>query len=241
MGTGLTVSFETNTSLEKRLLEAMSLKQNTSFCSRIVQYFSVAMVSLTLYYLLNGKTDTEVTDKTNVIFLHLLSLATHVGTQCWVTFIAGFTMFFNLPRILFGRLQSTLFPVYFGTSLTLACVTLLTYVKANGYEHTSQTYTYQFSLLLISIVCPFINSLILAPQIVDTMIKVFDLEKDSGVAYNIGYCDRTELKKNPTYAQYYKQFRRVHGVSGIMNVTTLVSNILYIYSVSSIVVIMDVA
>jgi len=52
--------------------------------------------------------------------VHLLSFAVWFGTVFYTTFIAGLTMFKNLPRQTFGRLPSKLFPKYFSLcSLTL--------------------------------------------------------------------------------------------------------------------------
>lgn len=45
--------------------------------------------------------------------LHVLSFGTWFGTVVYTTFIAGITMFKNLDRRVFGRLQSKLFPLYF--------------------------------------------------------------------------------------------------------------------------------
>mmetsp|Transcript_13459 Transcript_13459/g.27692 ORF Transcript_13459/g.27692 Transcript_13459/m.27692 type:complete len:219 (+) Transcript_13459:264-920(+) len=45
--------------------------------------------------------------------VHLLSFATWFGTVVYTTFVAGITMFKNLPRRTFGTLQSKLFPLYF--------------------------------------------------------------------------------------------------------------------------------
>ena len=40
------------------------------------------------------------------------------------------------------------------------------------------------------------------------------------MAYVIGYVDKAELKKNPTYSRCYRTFRRHHGMSAIANITT---------------------
>jgi hypothetical protein len=45
--------------------------------------------------------------------IHLLAFGTWFGTVFYTTFIAGLTMFKNLPRKTFGKLQSKLFPKYF--------------------------------------------------------------------------------------------------------------------------------
>lgn len=59
-----------------------------------------------------------------VAFVHLLALASWLGSTVWVTFIAGLTMFRNMPRQLFGKVQSKLFPAYFGLHAASALVIL---------------------------------------------------------------------------------------------------------------------
>jgi Domain of unknown function (DUF4149) len=48
--------------------------------------------------------------------LHLFSFATWFGTMVYTTFVLGITMFKNLPRQTFGKLQAKLFPMYFALS-----------------------------------------------------------------------------------------------------------------------------
>lgn len=57
--------------------------------------------------------------------LHELSFSTWFGTVAYTTFVAGITMFKNLPRQTFGKLQSKLFPKYF----FLCSVTLILQVR----------------------------------------------------------------------------------------------------------------
>jgi ABC-type spermidine/putrescine transport system permease subunit II len=45
--------------------------------------------------------------------LHTLSFATWFGSVAYTTFVLGITMFKNLPRQTFGKLQAKLFPKYF--------------------------------------------------------------------------------------------------------------------------------
>jgi hypothetical protein len=45
--------------------------------------------------------------------VHLLSFSIWFGTVIYTTFVAGIAMFKNLPRRVFGTLQSKLFPLYF--------------------------------------------------------------------------------------------------------------------------------
>lgn len=62
---------------------------------------------------------------TSAAILHTLSFATWFGTVAYTTFVAGITMFKNLPRKTFGKLQSKLFPKYF----SLCSVTLILQVR----------------------------------------------------------------------------------------------------------------
>lgn len=48
--------------------------------------------------------------------LHLFSYATWFGTMAYTTFVLGLTMFRNLPRKTFGKLQAKIFPKYFALS-----------------------------------------------------------------------------------------------------------------------------
>lgn len=197
--------------------------------SKLGRYMSVAVVAVLLSCLFSGPGTSLANKKTTTFFLHLLTFATHFGAQCWVTFVAGFAMFFSLPRIFFGHLQSRLFPVYFTLTLVLSCVTLFTYVIRHPWDSMTSSETKQFVVLCTCVISTFVNSFFLAPGIVDAMIHVFEMEKDSGAAYVVGYCDRTELKKDPVYLSHYKRFRLNHSLSGLANVLTLICNVIYLY------------
>jgi hypothetical protein len=57
--------------------------------------------------------------------IHLLAYGTWLGSVFYTTFIAGFTLFKNLPRQTFGKVQSKLFPIYFN----LGALTILLQVR----------------------------------------------------------------------------------------------------------------
>ena len=54
--------------------------------------------------------------------LHLFSFSTWFGTMVYTTFVLGITMFKNLPRQTFGKLQAKLFPKYFMLSSIMIVV-----------------------------------------------------------------------------------------------------------------------
>lgn len=47
---------------------------------------------------------------------HLLAWGLWLGSNIWTTFAVGITMFKNMPRQMFGRVQAKLFPQYFATA-----------------------------------------------------------------------------------------------------------------------------
>jgi Domain of unknown function (DUF4149) len=58
--------------------------------------------------------------------LHLFSFSTWFGTMVYTTFVLGITMFKNLPRQTFGKLQAKLFPKYFMLSSIMIVVQVST-------------------------------------------------------------------------------------------------------------------
>ena len=49
-------------------------------------------------------------DNKNIFACQVISIGVQLGTQCWVSFIGGPTMFANMERHAFGDIQSKLFP-----------------------------------------------------------------------------------------------------------------------------------
>ncbi|GFO19761.1 transmembrane protein 205, partial [Plakobranchus ocellatus] len=66
--------------------------------------------------------------------LHLGSFGANFGAQMWVTFVAGLTMFYSLPRHMFGKVQSRLFPMFYLWSLVCSAVTLSTFLERHPYD-----------------------------------------------------------------------------------------------------------
>ncbi|XP_052236861.1 transmembrane protein 205-like isoform X3 [Dreissena polymorpha] len=196
-------------------------------CSRLVRYFSVLFVAAMVTYMMAA--EDKDADNVSLVLVHLLSVAAHFGTQCWVTFVAGITMFVTLPRDMFGRLQSRLSPLYFATSLFLSILTFVTFWLRHPYETMTSAESTQFVLLCVCVGSSFVNSFFLVPQIVSLMIHLFELEKASGVASVVGYCDRKELKKDLVYSRHYKTFRISHSVAGLGNLANLVCNAIHLY------------
>lgn len=63
--------------------------------------------------------------------VNMLSFGTWFGTVVYTTFVAGITMYKNLPRQTFGKLQAKLFPKYF----SLCSITILLQVRVITFVH----------------------------------------------------------------------------------------------------------
>lgn len=223
----LTTNLQTTFVQITRIMKELILKPRQRLWQ--AKYFSLMVLFLlSLYYAFPTRRRYDP-KSTTIAFVHLTSFAFHYGAQCWVTFIAGLTMFYNLPRIMFGQVQSRLFPMYFATTLALSSITFVTYTIRNPYDKWNSTDWKLVICFAICIVSTFLNTYVFSPQIVDATVQLFEIEKEAGVAYVIGYVDRTELKKDPAYRLHYRTFRKHHGISAIANLTTLVCNTVYMY------------
>lgn len=72
-------------------------------------------------------------------FMHMIyfgSVSAHFGTQLWMTFVSGLSLYFNLPRCIFRTVQQILFPTYFSINSTLSFVSLLIFLLNNNLRVT---------------------------------------------------------------------------------------------------------
>ncbi|BFZ20973.1 hypothetical protein BsWGS_24012 [Bradybaena similaris] len=165
--------------------------------------------------------------------MHFGSFSANFGTQLWVTLVAGLTMFYSLPRHLFGKVQSRLFPMFFLWSLVCSAITLSTFLAKHPLATWDQTHLVQGIALCVCFVTAAVNSLIVSPLIVTAMLKTFKMELDAGVGDVIGYADMKELKKNSQYVETYRMFRRCHAASGMLVVSSLAANMIHLYFLTS--------
>lgn len=136
--------------------------------------------------------------------VHLVAFAAWLGSTIWVTFIGGITMFKNMPRQMFGKVQAKLFPQYFAlhaASLVLCAGTLL---YGCGGLPQAQALT-----LGVSLAASLINLLFLEPAATKVMFARYDLE-------NAPVRDEAAIKA------LYKKFGAFHGSSSLVNLVGMV-------------------
>ncbi|XP_069105990.1 transmembrane protein 205-like [Argopecten irradians] len=163
-------------------------------------------------------------------FLYFFTFMSHYGAQFWMTFVAGLLLFFNLPRIWFGHVQSKLFPLFFCFGFVTSSITMAVFVARH--KHDNSDVQLQIAALLTSLGADFINAFFLSPIIIDSMLTRFSLEKESGKAYEIGFTDLSDLLSNPEYACVNRTFRLSHGLSGGINMIGLAANTFHLYHIA---------
>ena len=148
-----------------------------------------------------------------LILVHLLSFSSWFGCSVWVSFVAGLVMFKNLPRHVFGRLQSRLFPAYFQFSALTVAVAIFS-SGALGWS-SGWLVAVQGTVLL--------NLLFLEPATTRIMYRRHAVEKRLGTGHEIGQLKPNDPTKanDPELRALSKQFGILHGMSSLMNLAAL--------------------
>lgn len=141
--------------------------------------------------------------------VHLLSFATWFGTVAYTTFVTGIIMFKNLPRRIFGTLQSKLFPLYFQLCSAMIGLQVLTLTAMPDIlSKTSEV------SLAIAFFTTLLNLLYLEPKSTRVMFDRYSLEDDG-------------KKESDEYKQKAKTFGKLHGMSSLANLVALCGGIVH--------------
>lgn len=148
-------------------------------------------------------TPMEAVSSTVLATTHLLSFATLFGMVVYTTFIAGITMFKNLPRQTFGKLQAKLFPKYFGLSSILLVLQLVTVKSLKGIATAKST-----KALTVALVMTLLNQFLLEPTATNNMMRRYELEE-------------ANTTDNDEYKTLKGNFGKYHGLSSLTNLIGL--------------------
>lgn len=148
--------------------------------------------------------------------IHLLSYATWFGSSAWTTFIAGITMYRNLPRKTFGTLQSRLFPKYFNLGAITLLIQLITLKSLPLAESANAT-----KALSLAFCMTFFNLFYLEPSATNIMFKRYELEEEKGG------------KDSEKYKKLVGKFGKFHGISSLTNLIALMGGVAHAYFMAS--------
>ncbi|KAJ5429845.1 hypothetical protein N7491_006861, partial [Penicillium cf. griseofulvum] len=157
---------------------------------------------------------------------HILSYGTLLGTQFYQSFVGGFVAFRALPRPQFASLQSALFPIYFSLQTALPVVVALTASRGGqvlGLSGLAAPENRLDTLLPLSTVAVtgLVNMFVLRPLTTRVMHERKHQEtRDGKRSYDPAPHSKEMLALN-------KKFGRVHGISSLVNLVSLIATVWY--------------
>ncbi|XP_013108079.2 uncharacterized protein LOC106087548 [Stomoxys calcitrans] len=169
---------------------------------------------------------------TLALIAYLGAFATHFGSQIWMTFVSGLSLYFSLPRHMFGRCQQILFPKYFALNSVLSITMLIIFVKY--FFHSWNTpQCIQLGALSLTGTIEVLVRLYLAPPLLYLMHEKYKIEDTIGSGKEVGSLVQGDLVQCPHYQRIHKAFRRVHMTVAIGNLITMVASCLQLYYIAS--------
>ncbi|KAL2124098.1 hypothetical protein VTJ04DRAFT_463 [Mycothermus thermophilus] len=167
---------------------------------------------------------------------HILSYGTLLGTTIFQTFVNGVIAFRHLPRFYFSSLMAEVFPVYFAMQTALPVAMVLTLPASRnpfGYPGglagvlDSSNRWGVLAPLAGAFVFSVANLAVVGPATTKVMAERKEQEKKDGKkAYDAG-------PHSPEMQALNKRFGILHGVSSLLNLGTLITTVLYGFTLSS--------
>ncbi|KAL7744198.1 hypothetical protein ACLKA6_009169 [Drosophila palustris] len=169
-----------------------------------------------------------VSSSTLPTLAYLGAFATHFGSQIWMTFVSGLSLYFSLPRHTFGQCQQILFPKYFALNAMLSITMLIIYVKyfLSGWTTAAGV---QLGTLTVTAAIEVVVRLYLAPPMLRLMHEKYRIEGAIGSGQEVGSLVQGDLVECPHYQRIHKAFRRIHMTIAIGNMIVLLATCLQLY------------
>ncbi|XP_011304006.1 transmembrane protein 205 [Fopius arisanus] len=166
-------------------------------------------------------------------FMYLMFVAMHFGSQIWMTFVSGLSLYFALPRHNFGEVQRVLFPRYFTINACLSLTTLLIFIK----HHPTHTWDSEIAIQIFGMTMAFFVELLIrlymTPPLLQLMVQKNLIERAAGVGNEVGTHQPRALKHCPHYLKIHGAFRKIHVTIAMGNMTTMCCTVLHLHYISS--------
>ena len=143
--------------------------------------------------------------------IHMFSISIFFGCSTWVSFVAGLVMFKTLPRHVFGKLQSKLFPAFFQFTSLVLVIAICTLIFGLRQEFTSTS----VMLVSASLFFQLLNLLWLEPVTTKIMFERHILERSLNTGHEIGTLtpDTAVARENKELKAITRRFGMWHGMS----------------------------
>eukprot|EP00541_Cyclophora_tenuis_P010112 CAMPEP_0116544744 /NCGR_PEP_ID=MMETSP0397-20121206/2282_1 /TAXON_ID=216820 /ORGANISM="Cyclophora tenuis, Strain ECT3854" /LENGTH=221 /DNA_ID=CAMNT_0004068979 /DNA_START=77 /DNA_END=743 /DNA_ORIENTATION=- len=180
--------------------------------------FRAAAIVLALVWVSGSPTKSLYMSRKAAATTHILAFGTWFGTMLYTTFVAGITMYRNLPRQTFGKLQSKLFPKYFvlctiSVILQLATVSFMPSALASKATKALGT----------GLVMTLLNQLWLEPTSTTVMFSRYEIENS----------DDPQAKESAEYKKLASDFGKYHGMSSLANLVALCAAFVHGFYIAS--------
>ncbi|KAH8256546.1 hypothetical protein KR038_006624 [Drosophila bunnanda] len=164
--------------------------------------------------------------------VYLGAFATHFGSQIWMTFVSGLSLYFSLPRHVFGQCQQILFPRYFALNAMLSLTMLVVYAKyfLSGWTTAAGI---QMGSHALATGIEVVVRLYLVPPMLQLMHEKYRIEDAIGSGQEVGSLVQGDLVDCPHYQRIHKGFRRIHMTIAIGNMTVMLTTCLQLYFLAS--------
>ena len=141
--------------------------------------------------------------------VNLASMGVMLGTQCWVGFVAGPTMFTNMDRHAFGDIQARLFPKMGMVNMAMSALALTSYLCHKSPDTCS-------SLIGSSLFINTLSSFVLFPV---TAHYQYEMRK-----HEVGTPERKKAGM---------MFGINHGTAVLLTYGSIMANLAYLYIVAA--------
>uniref|UniRef100_A0A8D8RUS3 Transmembrane protein 205 n=1 Tax=Cacopsylla melanoneura TaxID=428564 RepID=A0A8D8RUS3_9HEMI len=152
-------------------------------------------------------------------FSYLCAFSLHIGSQFWMTFMSGLSLYFSLPRHAFGEVQKVLFPKYFTLNSVLSMIILVQFIRVHPLW---DLYTYlQVGTLSLCFLLELLIRLYIVPPVIHLITVKTELESAAGVGQEIGRYKLGQLIHCPHYMKLHHTFRKLHFITAMGNIMTI--------------------
>jgi len=159
---------------------------------------------------------------------NLLAISIQFGSQFYVAFVGGPTMYVNMEKRAFGDIQGRLFPKFGMVGLSTGVLAVATYQFA-AHSGLSGNLDYTcLALLAGSFTTHIINSFALFPYVTKAMMELRAADK----ALEADTAEGNHQKQAARRAAA-KRFGISHGISNLVNLASLGGNFAYLCILSS--------
>jgi len=189
---------------------------------------TLGMTVPAVYFLLPASAGSPSTQ-----LIHLSALSFQYGMHAWVSSVGGSTMFFNMPRHLFGRVQSKLFPKYFLISSVTSVIALGSFALMYPFDSWDGDVKTKGILLGCGLAGNLMNTFYFGPASTRVMWTCQAYEKSANNGHQVGVMkfdmSTLEPKQIEKYNKVRGKFGALHGISVLLNLGVIVAHTFYFY------------